>query len=430
MEAVTALAAHRPLSLAPGETAVVLLAFEGPDRYSRRGSLGDQVAGLGTAFAAAEYATTVVFVGDPEAPHEESASTGGDGTLRLVRWGQWISRYFPGGPYEDEDARVHDYSEGVPTYLTQLDAVTALSPDPAGVGPRLVVIAHEWQTSGALLRLDRVLRERGVRHRALLVWTLRHLLNLAHVDLPALSATCSVTTVSRYLKHELWKHGLDPVVLPLGVDDDCFRPVAPELEESAAALSRDRLLLVASALPPDWESTVYAAIGALKHGGRRPLLVVGTPVPVAASALAGAPDLTFGALAGLDAGLAHTTADVLISATQLDAATMRALQGAATANLLLGGYDATESTLLSAMAAGAVCVTDRAMSDALVPFQNGVGLETRTTAELVATLVELDRDSARLQAIRAGARATAEGYTWPRTLAALRVKLEFLAGAR
>jgi glycosyltransferase involved in cell wall biosynthesis len=431
MEAVTSSSTSQHAGLVPGETQIVLLSFEGPDRYARRGSLGDQVTGLASAFAGAGFATTLIFIGDPEAPHEEQHAMAGGGTLRLIRWSQWISRYYPGGPYEDEDARVHDYTEYVPPFLTQLEAVTSPSPDPGAGRPALIVIAHEWQTSGALLGLDRLLRQSGKRQRALLVWTLQHVLNLAHVDLPALTGACSVATVSRYLKHELWKHGLDPLVFPPGVDDTYFQ--APEVlagdsaVRSAAALAQDRQVLFAPELTPEWETMVYGAVATLKRLGRRPLLIVGRPVAIAASSLAGAPDLTFGAFGGLETVAPAPTVDVLICGARPDVGTVRTLQDAASATLLLG--DATGVSLLQAMAGGAVCVTDDAMSDALIPFENGVGLETRSPAELVATLLELERDPARLQAMRATARTTAEGSAWPHVLATLLVKLEFLAGA-
>jgi hypothetical protein len=195
----------------------------------------------------------------------------------------------------------------------------------------------------------------------------------------------------------------------------------------AAALAQDRQLLFAPELPPEWEAMVYGAVATLKRLGRRPLLLVGHPVAIAASSLAGSPDLTFGAFGGLEAVYPAPAVDVLISGARPDAGSVRALQDAASATLLLG--DATGVSLLQAMAGGAVCVTDAAMSDALIPFENGVGLETRSPAELVATLLELERDPDRLQSIRATARMTAEGSAWPHVLATLLVKLEFLAGA-
>ncbi len=137
----------------PGETTVVLLSFEGPDRYSNRGVVGGYVSGLGRAFAAAGFDTTLIYIGDPDAPREEEQQIEGGGTLRLVRWSQWISRYYPGGPYDDEDARVLDYTEGVPSYVAGLAEVVQGNAPPSSP-PGLVVIACEWQTSQAMQRLD------------------------------------------------------------------------------------------------------------------------------------------------------------------------------------------------------------------------------------------------------------------------------------
>src|SRR5437867_4339790 len=135
-EAVSAPEARRPVGPVPGETEIVLLSFEGPDRYARRGVLGDYTTGMSRACAGAGFSTTLVFVGDPDAPHEEVTPAASGGALRLVRWSQWISRYYPGGPYEDEDARVYDYSTGVPSFVAGLDG--SAGPAQRGV-PSLVV---------------------------------------------------------------------------------------------------------------------------------------------------------------------------------------------------------------------------------------------------------------------------------------------------
>jgi len=423
-ETSSAPAPARGLGLTPGETAVVLLSFEGPDRYARKGELGASMDGLSTAFADAGFETTLIFVGDPDAPAEEDRATPSGGTRHLVRWSQRISRYYPDGPYEEEEARVHDYTEAVPAYIAGLDAVSRLSDAQGASRPGLLVLAHEWQTSGALLGLNALLRQRGQRRRALLVWTLRDSLNLGRVDLGALSRSVTVTTVSRHLKHELWKHGLDPITLPPGLAPESFAAPAPATPQKAEVLAAGRLLIFAPRVPMWWRVAVCDAIATLKRLGRRPLLVTADDIVVSAVASA----LTVAAYG--EAGVpAPGAADVLIAARSLDQAATRELYAAATATLLLADSDATATALLQTMAEGAVVVTDGAMSDPLIAYQNGVALETRASAELVTVLLELDRDPEHLAAIRRIARSTAEGYDWSRTLSTYLVKLGFLFSA-
>ena len=74
----------------------MLVAFEGPDRYSFVGGLATRMNDLAAALVARGHHVRHVFVGDPALPHLEPR---GD-ALVLERWSQRISRYQPRYVYE------------------------------------------------------------------------------------------------------------------------------------------------------------------------------------------------------------------------------------------------------------------------------------------------------------------------------------------
>ncbi|HEY8830673.1 MAG TPA: hypothetical protein VIM83_08765, partial [Candidatus Limnocylindria bacterium] len=63
---------------------VVLVAFEGPDRYSFVGGLATRMNDLAEALITRGYRVRQLFVGDPALPAVEERS---DGRLTLERWG-------------------------------------------------------------------------------------------------------------------------------------------------------------------------------------------------------------------------------------------------------------------------------------------------------------------------------------------------------
>ena len=58
-----------------------ILAFEGPDEYSRAGGIASRVTGLSRSLAECGFETHLWFVGDPEQPGHEVR-----GNSHLHRW--------------------------------------------------------------------------------------------------------------------------------------------------------------------------------------------------------------------------------------------------------------------------------------------------------------------------------------------------------
>src|SRR5881398_2524723 len=101
---------------------VVLVAFEGPDRYSFVGGLATRMNDLAAALIARGYRVHHIFVGDPVLPAREERA---DGRLILERWSQWISVYHPRDVYDGEDGKWRDFSRTVPAHLSDLVAASA-----------------------------------------------------------------------------------------------------------------------------------------------------------------------------------------------------------------------------------------------------------------------------------------------------------------
>ncbi|HEX9038462.1 MAG TPA: hypothetical protein VF808_15880, partial [Ktedonobacterales bacterium] len=178
------------------ETAVfVSLCFEGPDVYSTAGGLGTRVAEFTEALASQGYQTHLIFVGDPNKPSVEDRA---GGKLRIERWGQWISKYYPNGVYDGEEGKLNDYNDSVPRHVCDDIARPAIAD-----GKIVVIIGEDWHTAEAISRVSDLLYAANLRNRALIMWNCNSLMSLHRVNWGRLGYTAAITTVSRYMKHRL-----------------------------------------------------------------------------------------------------------------------------------------------------------------------------------------------------------------------------------
>ena len=167
-----------------------ILSFEGYDPYASAGGLASRITGLANFLAEAGYETHVWFVGDPCLPGYEVHDR-----LRLHRWCQWVSQYHLGGVYDGEEGKRRDYAASLPPFLCQEVLVPHLQQ-----GKRAVILAEEWHTVDAVIHLDWLLRNAGVRHQVKLFWNANNIFAFERIDWPRLGQVAMITTVSRYLK--------------------------------------------------------------------------------------------------------------------------------------------------------------------------------------------------------------------------------------
>lgn len=203
---------HGPL-FDPGNSVVILVSFEGPDRYAQAGGLGVRVTGLAQTLANHSYETHLFVLGDPGLPDEET-----HGRLTLHRWAQWISAYHPRGVYDSEEDKRRDLAASLPSYLVDRLIARAIA---RGRVP--VVLSEEWQVAEFACLLSDAITATGGRDRAVLAWNANNPYSFDRIDWPRLAATNLVTTVSRYMHSIVRAQGVDALVVPNGIPRQLLR---------------------------------------------------------------------------------------------------------------------------------------------------------------------------------------------------------------
>lgn len=393
-----------------------VLSFEGPDPYSRAGGIATRVSGLTEALACIGFETHLWFIGDPDLPGHEAR-----GLLQLHRWCQWISGYHRAGVYEGEAGKQRDFAGSVPPFLVR----ECLIPHLARTRGAAVVLAEEWQMVDGVLHLDWLLERAGVRPRVAILWNANNVFGFHRIDWGRLKAAATITTVSRYMRQEMWPLGVDPLVIPNGLSPDTLRP--PDTREVAAfrRVVRDRLALTKIARwDPDKRWLLAVDIVAeLKRQGWRPLLIARGGVEahgVEVLARAAAHGLMVAdrapephdtphvleSLRGLDG------ADLVIFRTPLSSETCRVLFRGSAAVLANSGREPFGLVGLETMAAGGLACLGGTGEDYAVPGWNALVLQTDDPHEFLSLFLRVLANPEEERAIRRRGRATALRYAW------------------
>jgi glycosyltransferase involved in cell wall biosynthesis len=413
-----------------GHRHAVLLAFEGPDRYASIGGLGTRVSSLAKALGEAEVETELLFVGDPTLPAVETFAP----NVTLRRWCQWVSAYHSRNVYDGEEGKVNDFRESVPRFVAG-DVVARAHAQ----GERVLVIAEEWQTAGAAIELDRLLRERGLRGSVTILWNANNTYGFNRVDWPALQRAAAITTVSKYMKFELAQWNVPALVVPNGIDEALLDgPPKDAIARLRAALRGKPALIKVGRFDPDknWLQAIDA-VAELRATGFTPQLIVrGGREPYG--------DVVFERarlrglrierveadgddLNALTAALADCAADLIHLHAFLPESTLHALYVACDAVLANSGKEPFGLVGLEVMAAGGVPVCGSSGEDYAEPFVNALVCDTDDGRELAEYLRALLVDERRAERIRQGGYATASRYVWPAVLEALEHKLAYVA---
>ncbi|MDE2570915.1 MAG: glycosyltransferase [bacterium] len=407
----------------------VILSFEGPDRYAQAGGLGVRVTGLAEALAAAGHATDLIFVGDPALAATESPQPG----LTWRRWSQWISHYHPHGVYDGEEGKVADYARSVPRFVVDEIAGAARAR-----GERVVVMAEEWHTASAIIAIDALLRERGWRDDATLLWNANNTFGFERIDWNALQRAATLTTVSKFMKHAMWSIGVNPLVIPNGIPEALVEDPPPKRDVRAlreALGDRSPLLLKVGRFDPDkrWMQAVEAT-AVLKQWGFTPRLLVrggiephGRDVFERAAALGlrvedVRADHRDDPQAMLDA-MSAAQGEVLNIASFLSARMLHTLYGTVDAVLANSGREPFGLVGLEVMASRGVAVTGATGEEYAEPFGNAVVVDTDDGRELATYLAALAADPRLAKRLRRNGRRTAERYSWPRVVEGLAFKI-------
>jgi glycosyltransferase involved in cell wall biosynthesis len=397
------------------DTQFHILSFEGPDSYAQAGGIASRITGLSEALAEAGFETHLWFVGDPHLPGHENR-----GQLWLHRWCQWISRYHPAGVYDGEEGKRDDYAASLPPFLLREVLLPHLQR-----GGRVVVLAEEWQTVDAVLHLDWFLRKARVREHVSIFWNANNVFAFDRIAWDRLAAAAVITTVSRFMKYELWKRGVNPLVIPNGLTADALVPPARHAVATLRSRLHNRTLLckVARWDPDKRWLLAIDTVRVLKDLGWRPLLLarggierhgaevlakaaaVGLRVVERTGPVEGVPGL-LQSLEGID------DADIVHLRVPLDSESCRALFCGSAAVLANSGREPFGLVGLETMAARGVACTGSTGEDYVVPGQNALVLETADPWEFVTLFRELRANPERDRALRRAGRLTAEQYSW------------------
>ncbi len=409
----------------------VVLSFEGPDLYSNVGGLATRVTQLSAALAERGIDTTLIFTGDPARPAEESIAP----HLIYRRWGQWISAYHPGGVYDGEWGKVNDFSTSVPPYV--VDSIVAPA---AAAGKRVLIMAEEWHTAGAAIGIDRLLRLRGLRDRADILWNANNTYGFESVDWASLRWASQITTVSRYMKFELALRGIESLVIPNGISDRVLAgPPGEFLDKAARFIKRRPLFVKVGRYDPDkrWLQAIDAFAIVRANHPEAQLLIRGSKSAYgdevrARSYACGLTIEPFAGRARFDGDIDQvfaSRAPIVELQTFVPDDVLFTLYNLADAVLANSGKEPFGYVGLEVMAAGGVAVCGSTGEDYAEPFVNAIVCDTSEGRELAAYLESALADRTLNARLRAEGRATAHLFAWPRVLDLLEQKLNFIRSA-
>ncbi|HKW78060.1 MAG TPA: glycosyltransferase family 4 protein [Candidatus Limnocylindria bacterium] len=399
---------------------VILVAFEGPDRYSFVGGLATRMTDLAAALVKRGHRVRHVFVGDPALPAVEQRD---QGQLVLERWGQWISAHHPRDVYDGEEGKYQDFSRTVPPHL--VDVVE----DRLRRGERTVLLFEDWQTAAAAIGTAALLAARG--QPAPVLWNANNTYGFGRVDFPILRRVASITTISRYMRMELAKVDVEAAILPNGIADRWVAPVTAGDREVLRTAFGDRPTFVKVARFDRDKRWLWAvdAIALLRDEGLRPrLLMRGSRsdyATVVGERLRGR-GLTVERIAlpsettptDLARAIGATHADVCFLDFFVSERALRGLYAAADGVLANSEKEPFGLVGLEVMACGGIAYVGRTGEDYAVPFGNCVVVQSDDPRELLTAHQKLRDELDVAAALRADGKVTARRFAWPRVLEA------------
>src|SRR5438094_7437536 len=397
---------------------VVLVAFEGPDRYSFVGGLATRMNDLAAALIARGHRVRHLFVGDPHLPHVEERE---DGRLILERWAQWISAYHPKDVYDGEDGKYLDFSRTVPPHLADVAGTNARR------GERTVMLFEDGQTASAAIGTATLLASRGLH--APIFWNANNTYGFGRVDFPILRRVASITTISRYMRMELAKVDVECAILPNGIADRWLAPVGPSDKLVLRNGFGERPTFVKVARFDRDKRWLWAidAIATMRDAGMRPRFIMrGSRSPYAETV----GDRIFGrgltverlalpqgaSSRDLAAAIATTSAEVVFLDFFIDEKALRSLYAAADGVLANSEKEPFGLVGLEVMASGGIAYLGRTGEDYAVPFGNAIVVQSDDPRELLTSYLTLRERPELGRSIRTDGRATAKRFAWPRIL--------------
>jgi len=423
----------RTLTVTPENTVFAILSFEGPDPYSLAGGLGVRVGKLSTALAEQGYETHLFFVGDPEKAGLEICH---EGRLILHRWCQWISRYHPHGVYDGEEGKLNDCVASLPEFV-----VEGLVRPCVEMGRQLILMAEEWHTAEAMCRVQELMEIRGLDKGSVLLWNANNTYCFDRINWPRLKQKAIITTVSRYMRQLMQPYGVEPLVIPNGIQQDMIKPVEQVCcDVLREELQTDLILFKMARFDPakGWMKAMETAARLKGQGYSVRFIVRGGMEPYGEYVL-GAAEAMGLTVSDTDPGantpgelvgelLAARNADVVNIKSFIPHELSRIIYACSDAVLADSVHEPFGLVGLEAMASGGVAFVGRTGEDYARDLDNAIVLETSKSSEAVASILFLKQHIEFNQELRIRARTTAKCFTWDRIInGMLQPKLQRLA---
>ena len=416
----------------PEISEVVLVAFEGPDRYSFVGGLATRMNDLAEALIARGRRVRHLFVGDPALPATEERR---DGRLLLERWSQWISRYHPKDVYDGEDGKWRDFSVTVPPHLLEQVIVPA-----ARAGTRAVLLFEDWQTADAAIATAALADRAGLRAAATIFWNANNTYGFGAIDFALLERAATITTISRFMRAELAKEDVEAEIVPNGIAERFTAAVPPTDARTLRTALAGRPSLVKVARFDRDKRWLWAidAIAHLRDMGTRPRFVmrgsrsdyadrVGERIRERGLSVERVVLPAEATPRDLGAALQAVEADVAFLDFFVSERSLRALYAGADGVLANSEKEPFGLVGLEVMGAGGIAFVGLTGEDYAVPYGNAIVVQSDDPRELATHLIALGSRPELVARIRSDGRATAKRYAWPRLLDAMEATWETAA---
>jgi len=420
-------------NIAGDNTVFVLLSFEGPDSYSMAGGLGVRITNLAQTLARGGFTSHLFFIGDPNLAGEETSQ---GGKLILHRWCQWLSAYHPAGVYQGENEKLQDYTESIPAYLLENILKPAIKD-----GKLVVIMAEEWHTAEVICKINSLLNKYGLRDKVILLWNANNTFGFEHINFKTLSKASTITTVSRFMKHAMWRMGINPIVIPNGIPKSLLNRVDLDLSaELRKALASDLILTKIARWDPDkrWNMAVEAVARLKARGLKTRLIARGGIEGYGDEVLYNARSLGL-VVRDISAQCKSLEDYLRIIAENNEGADFLNLKFHCPQDFLRLVYHASNAVLansgrepfglvgLETMAAGGIAFTGSTGEDYAISFHNSIVLETSDPKEIESYVMYLVDHPEEEEKIRKAARYTAARFTWEQILENLIQRLEYQA---
>lgn len=421
--------------LSPDSVEFVLLSFEGPDLYSLVGGLGVRVSELSWQLATLGFRTRLYFIGDPHKPHVQEKL---DGRLTYHRWCQWLSELHSEGVYSGELRKANDFSQSVPEHL--IDFV--ISPN-AQKGKTTVVLAEDWHTAQAVVRLSKLVFARGLSRRAVILWNANNTFGFGAIDWQALRQACAISTVSKYMKQLMNNEvGVNPLVIPNGIPERWLQPVDRSVGQKLRKICDGPLLSKVGRYHPDkrWEMAVEG-VGQLKRLGINPKFIIrggNEEHRIAVLEKAWEQGLVWREVVVEQSSPARILeqlerdrdADILELRFFVPEEFLRSLYWASDAVLANSIHEPFGLVGLEVMACGGVVLTGCSGEDYAQSFVNSVVIDSNDAREISVYVRELLGEGKLGSQIRKRAKVTCRNFLWETVCQELFRKIEFVSWIR